>query len=915
MEYRDYNYYEANAASIDLGDIMSSVENAKILQQLRDGDDTLRSLSLGGPFGIGNCFYVNEDNDWGWLGYFISRSVCLRNLHIYYLPDGEEGHAFVEGIARSKSIRGICIFNILSNEAFTSIMRALPSVSQLEELTIGEINNVGPDGWSHLLSLLGSGVCKLKMFHLYRNNYMGNEGVDVLSNGLRGIGSSLKELVLEDNSIDSGGLSTLVEALQTCTSLEKLYLSGNDLSSAAAAAGLSSLSDWLQRHEVNLNELDLSSCRINDEGLLAFNEGAANQWWLVFSKALCDTSSVNSTYLSNHTICQFWLFGGDDGVPTILPRDISRYLRLHEEHPQHVARCKILMKHPHLDMTPFFEWKLKFLPMAVAWFERAMPCTALTIHDQHPDLRRRVLDESDESFESRKLTAMYEFVRGMPMEVMESRSGLALAAAYDKKIAMIEEVNKIALEQRDRKNVQFEEEITRLKIENERLSGIKMTGMEAEHNYNSKASYDGGYIQHHDGPMQEEEAMQIDVVAPTPPPMASSLDESTPAAIINDDTPTINEENSNKCNMSPSQHEAALRQLILTITPQEVLDDITSPQAKAFQWLVYDDAIDPPLCPPMLNSDDDDDATSATLLERYIMTAFYHATNGDNWKECSAPINNVDNNKCTRTITAQSSEVLSFVIEQAFSDTQQQHGRKIGTHSWLTSTPTCDWGGLGCSYTSTTTSDSSNSNHHYYSIDQIEFEDNNLSGTLLPELSTLKQLKFLILEKGHLSGSIPPSYGSLSNLRVLDMDYNNLTGAIPNELYDLVELRELDLNDNRLSGTISTRIGRLSELVYLQVDNNEFGGSVPVEVGGLNELAWAVFHGNNFSGEMPLSVCENSDKASPPGKITLLSADCLEDGPVVCSYNAHFSFAGTLLSLRHVYADDDEVLKGHCFRR
>ena len=51
----------------------------------------------------------------------------------------------------------------------------------------------------------------------------------------------------------------------------------------------------------------------------------------------------------------------------------------------------------------------------------------------------------------------------------------------------------------------------------------------------------------------------------------------------------------------------------------------------------------------------------------------------------------------------------------------------------------------------------------------------------------------------------------------------------------------------------------------------------------LHDTAWAVFHGNNFSGEMPLSVCENSDKASPPGKITLLSADCLEDGPVVCS--------------------------------
>ena len=48
-------------------------------------------------------------------------------------------------------------------------------------------------------------------------------------------------------------------------------------------------------------------------------------------------------------------------------------------------------------------------------------------------------------------------------------------------------------------------------------------------------------------------------------------------------------------------------------------------------------------------------------------------------------------------------------------------------------------------------------------------------------------------------------------------------------------------------------------------------------------IVWAVFHGNKFSGEMPLSVCDNSDKVSPPGKITLLTADCFDDGPVVCS--------------------------------
>ena len=193
----------------------------------------------------------------------------------------------------------------------------------------------------------------------------------------------------------------------------------------------------------------------------------------------CVILPVSTTYLSNHTICKFRVVGRENEDAILLPQNISRYLRLHQQHPQYAARCKILMKHPHLHMQPFLHWGLMFLPLTVDWFERSKPCTTLTIEEANSASRRRVLEESCEGFESRELTAMYEFVRGMPMEVMKSRQGLAVATAYDEKIARIEEENKIrderyreALEQRDRKNLQLEEEIARLKGENERLSGI-----------------------------------------------------------------------------------------------------------------------------------------------------------------------------------------------------------------------------------------------------------------------------------------------------------------------------------------------------------------------------------------------------------------------------------------------------------
>eukprot|EP00984_Skeletonema_dohrnii_P010696 scaffold4191_cov76-Skeletonema_dohrnii-CCMP3373.AAC.14 len=402
MERRDYSYYEKHAADINLEEITSSAKNANTLQRLRNGDDDdERSRFYLGRRFFTLDFYIGDEDDLGWLGYFIGKNECVHHLHIDYLPDGEEGHALMEGIARSQSIREIGL-HALNDDGFTSTMRILGSLSQLEGLIIlGDIS-IGSDGLSELETLLESGVCKLQLLSLWGINFEGI--VDILSNGLRSVGSSLKELGLRNNSIGNEGLLDLVEALQTCTGLEILNLCSNDFSSAAA--GLGSISDWLQRDEVKLNRLGISRCHINDEGLLALAQGAANHckeldlhgnsittlglshlsnsiqsdscrvetlhldhvpmgvdgmevlaYGLAdnksvrhlflgdetdhitvasarcgaFSTALCDTSSVSSTYLSNHTLQE--IRDGD-----FLLRDISLYLRLNEEHPQYAAR-------------------------------------------------------------------------------------------------------------------------------------------------------------------------------------------------------------------------------------------------------------------------------------------------------------------------------------------------------------------------------------------------------------------------------------------------------------------------------------------------------------------------------------------------------------------------------------------------
>jgi len=276
MEHRDYDYFEANAADISLEDITSSEDNAEIIRRLRDGDDTLRSLLALGRGQCGGDVNIGEGDDLGWLGYFIGKSECLHHLYIRNLPDREGGeqqiHAFMEGIARSQSIRALSCAHLGDNVS-EAIVSALGSLPQLEELYYGS-NSLGPNGFSSTLgTLLESGVLKLKKLSLFDND-IGDDGVASLANGLRSIGSSLKEICLSDNSICSNeGLLALMTGLESCTSLKRLDLSYNDFS--LAAAGLGSLSDWLQTDQMDLTKLILENCRISNEGLQALAEGAA----------------------------------------------------------------------------------------------------------------------------------------------------------------------------------------------------------------------------------------------------------------------------------------------------------------------------------------------------------------------------------------------------------------------------------------------------------------------------------------------------------------------------------------------------------------------------------------------------------------------------------------------------------------
>ena len=120
-------------------------------------------------------------------------------------------------------------------------------------------------------------------------------------------------------------------------------------------------------------------------------------------KVLCDASSINATFLSNHSLENL------GGAPSLggssIPRDVRSLLRLNKssENKRRVAIKKILKHHQHFDMQPFFEWDLKVLPIAVTWFERA----------------RSIGNNDEAGIDKRKLDAIYQFILAMPMVYVE----------------------------------------------------------------------------------------------------------------------------------------------------------------------------------------------------------------------------------------------------------------------------------------------------------------------------------------------------------------------------------------------------------------------------------------------------------------------------------------------------------------
>ena len=235
---------------------------------------------------------------------------------------------------------------------------------------------------------------------------LGNEGTGFLVSTLERC-THLKTLDLPQNNIDNAMLARIVSVISGQGELETLRLNGNII---GGSVGCNTLANLLEDPQCNLETLELKDNQLDANGAIAFatalsrnsklqnlllfgNGNLTELLRLAFLQVLCDTSSVNATFLSNHTLTNI----GIDGMS----EHLSSYLQMNTSADKdEVAIKKICQHHPYIDMEPFFEWDLKVLPKAVDWFDRAI---GYSEEIEVPSIERR------------KLSAINQFARSMPL--------------------------------------------------------------------------------------------------------------------------------------------------------------------------------------------------------------------------------------------------------------------------------------------------------------------------------------------------------------------------------------------------------------------------------------------------------------------------------------------------------------------
>ncbi|CAB9501924.1 LRR receptor-like serine threonine-protein kinase At4g08850 [Seminavis robusta] len=316
----------------------------------------------------------------------------------------------------------------------------------------------------------------------------------------------------------------------------------------------------------------------------------------------------------------------------------------------------------------------------------------------------------------------------------------------------------------------------------------------------------------------------------------------------------------------------------------EAMESRFSSQAEAFRWLLKD----PELTTTNSYSDD-------RIMQRMALATFYFATGGRRWNWNSGWLNysvhecdwfTDGNPPCDNDISTPEEEFSSNVTSNFTNnftfwddDDHVMYPADLSTeYLWR---PTFDDRMLA---------------EGDGTIKQLHLADNNMIGTLPPELFWLSNLRSVQFDNNEIGGPLVGlDLALLTDLEVLRLYSNQLEGSIPSELATLTNLANINLAQNRdlegvpdglwelsslqvlaldvgstipfeavaqldrlssltlaeLTGTLPTEIGLLTKLTLLNLQGGRLRGTIPTTLGKLFDMTWLFLDRNTFTGEIP----------------------------------------------------------------
>jgi hypothetical protein len=323
------------------------------------------------PISIGYIGY--ETTDGSWIGELcregLSRNQSIESLSLHSLNAGMDGlEIFPTILQHSCNLRCIKVTELLAETLLGSLASAL-SQSKNDRLECIEVNSYG------VTNAQVAGFCSALSRHkklsslkfldsdvgiIPHDTILDDENATILGNFLIGH-KSLKSFYL-DAALTVTGWNIFSTALShpKC-SLETLAInaSNDDVDN-----------EIIIRLRVVLEvNRSLKYLRLGIRRFVGVDIESVNSCLNVISRVLCDLSSIESTFASNHTLQNVHLGGNDD-----IWNDIPPFLRMNRNvNKAEVARQKILTYHfdgGNANLHVFSEMSETTMPHAIEWIGR-----------------------------------------------------------------------------------------------------------------------------------------------------------------------------------------------------------------------------------------------------------------------------------------------------------------------------------------------------------------------------------------------------------------------------------------------------------------------------------------------------------------------------------------------------------------